>query len=92
MVVMLLWERAWGGGGLVAERASFMDRAMPVTHTPMHTLGGFNTGTWASQFHQKSQQCRRHTICDSSQPSGAFSAFGALRHSRVCSLGQLGCR
>lgn len=33
MVVMLLWERAWGGGGLVAERASFMDRAMPVTHT-----------------------------------------------------------
>ena len=33
MVVMLLWERAWGGGRLVAERASFMDRAMPVTHT-----------------------------------------------------------
>ena len=26
MVVMLLWERAWGGGGLVPERASFVEK------------------------------------------------------------------
>lgn len=80
------------GWGAVSECAGFMDRAMPVTHTPLHTLCGFNMGNCGHPwFHQKSQQCRRHTVCDSSQPSGAFSAFWALRHSEVCFLGQLGC-
>lgn len=91
MVVMLLWEKAWGRGGLVPERASFVDRAVPVTHAPVHTLCGFNMVTGHPWFHQKSQQYCHDTICDSFQPSAAFSAFGALRHSRVCFLGQLGC-